>query len=273
MRSARTFATVLLFGGLAAGLPAFPHGEPCNDGSDCSANEWCQYPEGICWSDEPLGTCQIAYDACTTLYDPVCGCDFQGYSNDGCAAVARVSILHRGDCGPPPCGGYLGLSCGAGEYCEVTAGPCDVYFGACAAAPAECPDLCAPVCGCDGFDYASECSANLAGTGAKHSASCDSPTDRLVGGVGFDAAGNLFWSAEDGAWSYNAYRRIVVGLPPLADWSCWRWGIPGTSLQVLGNPLPGEAWWIQVTGRFQGGEGSMGMASDCTLREAPSSCP
>lgn len=272
MRIDRTFINALLCA-MASAMPALAEGEPCNSSFDCTGSDWCRFPTGMCQSDEPLGTCRHSSGGCTLEFDPVCGCNGETITNAACAYMERVSILHEGQCGPPPCGGYQHLPCGAGEYCNVTAGECGPYYGVCEPAPASCPDLCESVCGCDGFDYANECAANVAGTGGKHPGACDSPTDGLVGGVGFDASGKLSWSAEDGAQSYNAYRRIVATVPPLADWSCWRSEIPGTSTPVFLDPLPGDTWWFEVTARFASGEGSMGMASDCSLRKAPVSCP
>jgi hypothetical protein len=249
-------------------------GGACNDAADCAPEEWCKFPAGMCQADEPLGTCVISAGGnCPDVVEPVCGCNFVTYTNACYATVAEVSVLYEGDCGPPPCGGYFGLPCPAGAYCLTTEGECGVYYGLCEPAPVSCPDLCDRVCGCDGLDYASECAANLGGTTAHHLGACDSPTDGIVGGVGFDGAGNLSWSVEQGAQSYNVYRRIVASVPPAESWSCWRHGIAATSLPVPFDPQPGDAWWLDVTADLPGGEGGMGMASDCSVREPAAHCP
>jgi Cys-rich repeat protein len=78
---------------------------PCTADGDCGEREYCAREEiGDC--DGP-GVC-LAYDpdsTCVLLFDPVCGCDGETYSN-GCEARSRhgVNIAHRGACedDPPP---------------------------------------------------------------------------------------------------------------------------------------------------------------------------
>jgi len=248
--------------------------QPCNSGADCGSNKWCQFPPGVCSSDEPLGTCHPIGDVCAQYIDPVCGCDFQSYQNEGCAAAAQVSILYAGACGPPPCGGYAGLPCAAGEYCHVTLGSCATHFGLCEPAPSSCPEACQPVCGCDESDYASECHARLAGVDVLHAGPCNSPTDGVVGGEGFDALRRLFWSPESGAESYNVYLRKETGPPASGTWDCWRWDITTTTVPVPPLPLPGEAYWLLVTATSsESGEGSLGLDGMCQLRTASTPCP
>jgi hypothetical protein len=58
-----------------------------------------------------------------------------------------------------------GAGCAPDHFCRFTPGLCGKGRrpGACEARPASCPDAVAPVCGCDGRSYTSECAAHAAG--------------------------------------------------------------------------------------------------------------
>src|SRR5690606_20803932 len=131
-------------------------------GLTCADGFYCHYEQDqTCGAADQMGTCVAMPEACIEVFAPVCGCDGQTYSNSCFAASAGVSVLHDGECEEPiggagECGGFLGLTCGEGEYCryEVSemCGAAD-HLGSCEARPEACIQLWDPVCGCDGQTY------------------------------------------------------------------------------------------------------------------------
>ncbi len=126
----------------------------------------CQGPEmdfcgeksdGTCWCDEAC----VTFGDCCSDVDEVCGID------------------------PPPgegqgCGGFLGDTCADDEYCAYEAGQ---FCGAadasstCEPRPEVCPQIFAPVCGCDGNTYSNSCMAAGAGTGVATLGECAAGPD------------------------------------------------------------------------------------------------
>ena len=78
-------------------------GSPCSDNTncfctkngDCSANEFCLFPEGQCSGS---GVCTLKASACPLYCLPLCGCDLKTYCNACLAYGNGVSILHNGSC-------------------------------------------------------------------------------------------------------------------------------------------------------------------------------
>jgi predicted secreted protein len=91
------------------------------------------------------------------------------------AKTFKVTINILDGASAKKCGGLIGATCGAGQYCEFTAaqacGMADQQ-GTCQTPGQFCPEVFSPVCGCDGKDYGNSCFANVGGTSVAHSGNC-----------------------------------------------------------------------------------------------------
>jgi len=151
------------------------HTGACDLCGGCGAGEFCYLPEGQCTGPGP-GVCEPVPPLCPAIFVPVCGCDGVTYSNDCERKKAQVQLDHTGSCGAAGdfCGGIAGFPCGAGLFCDIPAGQCQVAdpSGTCVTVPAICPAIFDPVCGCNGTTYDNDCERRKAQVQLDHDGAC-----------------------------------------------------------------------------------------------------
>jgi hypothetical protein len=76
------------------------------------------------------------------------------------------------------CGGFPGIQCDAGLYCQQKPGQCRIVdmSGTCARAPRFCPRITSPrleVCGCNNVTYPNDCERQQAMVSLLHKRACN----------------------------------------------------------------------------------------------------
>jgi hypothetical protein len=257
--------------------PCVPQGD-CTSNADCPQGSYCAKADGDC---DGRGVCQERPEACLAIFDPVCGCDGNTYSNVCVAAAAGVNVAHRGSCVVQgEC--RSNADCPEGSYCAKAEGDCEGQ-GVCRERPEACPEIFDPVCGCDGSTYGNACEAASAGVNVAHRGPCSVDVEC---GSNADCAADSFCDKAVGDCGGRGVCRARPRVCPLVfrpvcgcDGSTYgnscEAAAAGVSVAHEGECVPGEDCTSNSDCR-QGffcakAEGDCGGFGSC--RELPTACP
>jgi hypothetical protein len=137
------------------------YGDCCADKEDyCGGGEECPDPNdpSVHYASQDPQQCTVILFHCTEdqeYFGGECGC--------GCVDKEEKN-----------CGGFAGLTCDAGEYCDYANNTCGAadQMGTCKTTPDACIEIYKPVCGCDNQTYSNECHAAGAGVDVAYEGQC-----------------------------------------------------------------------------------------------------
>lgn len=146
--------------GGSAACPANPSaavGQPCPQEGQFCGN--CSDPCQFCNLIECMGG---TWQQVETFPSPNCQ---DGGGSGGSGGAPNTGLM---------CGGFAGIQCPAGNYCDFVDGFCGATdsFGTCKPIPGGCPTDCPGVCGCDNKFYCNQCDAAQAGVNITINQTC-----------------------------------------------------------------------------------------------------
>ena len=191
----------------SAGMNKLHDGE-CGQGGECKGTCDCydKYGEkfdqacallcdtcGMFWqceNEQCVEVCDsIPEDVWECIGPQECAFDKECDDNDECTIDKCINGVCQNkkdpDCGDIQCGGFIGLPCPSGMYCQFAPNTCNWAddMGICVEIPELCPLLYAPVCGCDKVTYPNECAMEVAKQSKLHDGECKQDNPCVAAGA------------------------------------------------------------------------------------------
>ena len=177
----------------------------CDDGNPCTHDACvngtcihvcvCRTPAGVlACCPGPSGLCPPPSTTTSTTIPTACGTCFDTIGMQCTAQVCSAAMpcdIPNEFCSPvrcpapcpssttttttttlPPASCQADGDCGMDQFCECPVATCSKTGGTCVNEPQVCPEVFAPVCGCDGTTYSNDCSRQGAGACKLHDGAC-----------------------------------------------------------------------------------------------------